>query len=337
MVIAGVSVVRERLARWLIILLLLATGLGVAVAWRARSRQDILHARMPEYGGWTPADLRATVGEPLTIQMTSDDVTHSFAVGQMDWQPVDIIPGEMSEVTLTFDRPGKYTFYCTRWCGANHWRMRGTIEVSGKEPGSPIKAEPPLYVRLGLDIDAEHHAEFLPDREPSAARGAQLKSKLPEQFVRQDYYQSHSPSAAWQDLRGEGSLSSLSDAELWDLVAYIWALHSPPEALQTGAELYRVNCAACHGETGKGDGIFANELEGDALAPDGHTTKTPTDFSESEHMLGASAAVLHGKIIRGGMGTGMPYWGPIFTDEQVWALASHLWTFQLNLNLEEKP
>ena len=31
-------------------------------------------------------------------------------------------------------------------------------------------------------------------------------------------------------------------------------------------------------------------------------------------MLGASDAILEGKIIRGGMGTGMPYWGPIFTD-----------------------
>jgi len=26
-------------------------------------------------------------------------------------------------------------------------------------------------------------------------------------------------------------------------------------------------------------------------------------------MLGASPALLHGKIVRGGMGTGMPYWG----------------------------
>ena len=45
-------------------------------------------------------------------------------------------------------------------------------------------------------------------------------------------------------------------------------------------------------------------------------------------MLGASPALLQGKIVRGGMGTGMPYWGPIFTDEQIWSLVAYLWTFQ---------
>jgi hypothetical protein len=40
-------------------------------------------------------------------------------------------------------------------------------------------------------------------------------------------------------------------------------------------------------------------------------------------MLGASPALLQGKIIRGGMGTGMPYWGPIFTEAQTWALVDY--------------
>ena len=89
---------------------------------------------MPEQGGWLPGELSATVGEPLRLRLTSEDVTHSFAIGQSQAPPVDIFPGEVSEVILTFERPGKYTYYCTRWCGANHWRMRGTIEVSGDGP-----------------------------------------------------------------------------------------------------------------------------------------------------------------------------------------------------------
>ncbi len=88
---------------------------------------------MAETGGWTPENLTAEVGEPLHLRLTSDDVMHGFAVGQTDLPPVDVIPGEITEVTLNFDRPGKYTFYCTRWCSVNHWRMRGTIEVSGPE------------------------------------------------------------------------------------------------------------------------------------------------------------------------------------------------------------
>ncbi len=57
-------------------------------------------------------------------------------------------------------------------------------------------------------------------------------------------------------------------------------------------------------------------------------TTAPADFTDPASMLGASPALLHGKITRGGMGTGMPYWGPIFTDDQIWALVDWLWTFQ---------
>ena len=38
----------------------------------------------------------------------------------------------------------------------------------------------------------------------------------------------------------------------------------------------------------------------------------------------------------GGMGTGMPMWGSIFTDEQIWTLVGYLYTFQFNYTLEVK-
>jgi hypothetical protein len=62
----------------------------------------------------------------------------------------------------------------------------------------------------------------------------------------------------------------------------------------------------------------------------GHDTISPVNFTDAKNMLGASSAILQGKIIRGGMGTGMPYWGPIFTKEQIWSLISYLWTFQFD-------
>ncbi len=67
----------------------------------------------------------------------------------------------------------------------------------------------------------------------------------------------------------------------------------------------------------------------------GHETVKPADFTDPKTMLGASPALLQGKILRGGMGTGMPYWGPIFTDEQTWALVAYLQSFQFQL--EKKP
>lgn len=319
----------------------LILGLALAIGWfRLSAAQGVVevHARVPEEGGWLPADLTARVGEPLRLRLTSDDVVHGFALGQSGMPPVDVLPGKVVETVLNFPRPGKYTFYCTRWCGVNHWRMRGTIEVTGSS-GEASEEEPPLYVRLGLDIDAEHLAETLPQERPSATRGSDFLAKVPEEFLSFEYYQSHSPAKAWMELRATSSLISSSDQEIWDLVAAIWVSHSSERSLEEGKTLFAENCAACHGETGAGDGVFAELLaSGEAgMAGEhensnmrGQMTTRPLSFVEVERMLGASPAVLHGKIVRGGMGTGMPYWGPIFTDAQVWALVGYLWTFQFS-------
>jgi mono/diheme cytochrome c family protein len=38
------------------------------------------------------------------------------------------------------------------------------------------------------------------------------------------------------------------------------------------------------------------------------------------------------------MGTGMPYWGPIFTDEQTWALVAYLYSLHsFQFDLEDRP
>jgi mono/diheme cytochrome c family protein len=321
----------EAISRFFV-LILVAGVLAIPLLVRLVDlRQGIeLRGRMAETGGWSPEIIRAQVGQPLHLSLTSDDVMHGFAVGQMDIPSVDIFPGQVSELSLTFDQPGTYTFYCTRWCGLNHWRMRGTIEVGD---AAPQPAQPPLYVSLGLDIDSPHLANQLPQGKPSGLRGAALNITLPEGYPTLDYYRSNSPAQAWQALRQEQSLAELSDAQLWDLVARLWGRAASPEGLAQGKALYSANCAACHGETGAGDGVFADELEAAGVMQDmqmsgTHGRTRPADFTDPASMLGAPPAVLHGKILRGGMGTGMPLWGSIFTDEQIWNLVAYLYTFQ---------
>jgi cytochrome c oxidase subunit 2 len=102
----------EWVARLLVAFLVVAVIAAVGVSWLFRPQTPLLHARMAETGGWTPENLTAVVGQPLRLRLTSDDVTHSFAMGQNDQPPVDVKPGEITEVTINFDRPGKYTFYC---------------------------------------------------------------------------------------------------------------------------------------------------------------------------------------------------------------------------------
>lgn len=56
--------------------------------------------------------------------------------------------------------------------------------------------------------------------------------------------------------------------------------------------------------------------------------QAPADFMDPKQMIGASPALLQGKILRGGMGTGMPMWGSIFTPEEIWDLVAYLYSFQ---------
>jgi mono/diheme cytochrome c family protein/plastocyanin len=316
----------EVLSRILIVSgILLAIGAPLLL-W---ARTPLIHAHMAENGGWTPDVLKTAVGKPLHLRLTSDDVMHGFAVGQMEMEAVDVEPGRVTDITLTFDKPGIYTFFCTRWCGVNHWRMRGTIEVTGAA-ASPEPVSPPLYVSLNLDIDAPHGSPISPGTQPSAINGQKLiASLLIDRSA--DYYRSHSPYQAFEELNGV----SLTEQQRWDVVAYIWQSNTTPDALASGKKLYGQNCATCHGENGAGNGVFADDLA--ALGQDSiqtmagaedMTIQTPVDFTDAGRMLGASPALLQGKILRGGMGTGMPMWGSIFTEKQIWDLIAYIYSFQ---------
>jgi len=320
----------EFLSRLLIITgVLLAVGVPV-ILWM---RTPLIHVSMAEEGGWTPNTLKAEIGKPLTLHLTSDDVMHGFAVGQTDMDPVDVAPGKVTDVTLTFDKAGTYTFFCTRWCGLNHWRMRGTIEVGGAVSDVQMPAVP-LYVTLGIDIDAPHEAPTVPGSRPSALNGQKFLTSLDlNTMSSSDFYRTHSPYQVFEELK----TTSLSDAEKWDVVAAIWQSNTGPASLNNGKQLYAQNCAACHGETGGGDGVFADDLAESGQAAMQTMSgsietmqQAPADFTDPERMLGASPALLQGKILRGGMGTGMPMWGSIFTEEQIWDLVSYLYSFQFD-------
>jgi mono/diheme cytochrome c family protein/plastocyanin len=316
------------------ILIVAGTLIAIGVPLFFWMRTPLIHARMADTGGWSPDVIHAEVGQPLHLSLTSDDVIHGFAVGQMDArsaESVDVEPGKVTDVTLTFDQPGIYTFFCTRWCGVNHWRMRGTIEIAGPAADSEPAPDIPLYVTLGIDIDAPHEAPVVPDDQPTAIRGQELASELDmATFLNPDVYLANSPYRVFESL---GS-TSLRDSEKWDVVAYIWQSNTTPEALANGKELYAQNCAACHGENGAGDGVFADDLaaagEASMQSMSGSMDmmmQTSVDFTDTSRMLGASPALLEGKILRGGMGTGMPMWGSIFSGQQIQDLIAYLYSF----------
>ena len=95
----------------------LVAAITVPLTVYALDRAQVVevHARIAEAGGWSASSLTATVGEPLRLRLVSDDMPHGFAVGQTGWPEIELKPNAPMETTLVFERPGRYTYYCTRW------------------------------------------------------------------------------------------------------------------------------------------------------------------------------------------------------------------------------
>lgn len=273
-----------------------------------------LVARAPEVGGWDPEYITVNKGDTVRLRITGHYIVHGFAIGKLGIDVGPIVPGEIATVEFVADKVGRFTYYCNVWCDPYHYRMRGTLEVV--DPAAPddliVAEEEPSFA--GLDIDSPHEAEFYPATRPSAVRGQALADQI--ELPAPGDLRSQSPSAVFKAIRQGDSAASLSDEEVWDLVAYLWSTATTPERVATGEALYAKNCAACHGETGGGDGPGGRYME-----------ERPTDFTDARTMAGGSSEIYYAKTRRGGMGTGMPYWGFIFTEEETWGVVDYLWTF----------
>lgn len=79
---------------------------------------------------WSFLPNRITVpaGSTITFYVTSKDVIHGF---QLEGTNINmmIIPGEVSRLTATFDKPGTYNFVCHEYCGVGHHTMYGQLVV----------------------------------------------------------------------------------------------------------------------------------------------------------------------------------------------------------------
>ena len=81
-----------------------------------------------------PSEIKVAVGTTLTVVLKSDDTTHGFRI-KGEGVNVQIPKRGRGTVTATFTpaKAGKYTFECSRVCGAGHGFMRGTIVVVERE------------------------------------------------------------------------------------------------------------------------------------------------------------------------------------------------------------
>jgi mono/diheme cytochrome c family protein len=113
----------------------------------------------------------------------------------------------------------------------------------------------------------------------------------------------------------------LNEQQRWDVTNYIYSLHYTPDQLVQGKTLWQENCAACHGDTGTGDGPNAN----------GSARPVP-NFSDPAYLIPHSDTDLW-KTVTNGLGPLMPAFNDKLTDDQRWAVVGYM----RSLNWEGDP
>lgn len=87
---------------------------------------------------FSPSAIAIEEGEEVELRIKSDDTSHGFRIVGT---PTNLaIPkrgkGEIS-VVVKMDKAGRYTFECSRMCGAGHNFMRGELVVRERGAGTP--------------------------------------------------------------------------------------------------------------------------------------------------------------------------------------------------------
>ena len=89
---------------------------------------------------FTPDHITLAKGQPVTLQLTSTDVTHGFMIRAFRID-TDIKPGKVTEVTVTPATAGTFNAICDHYCGLGHGAMKMTIVVeehTAKAPAAKI-------------------------------------------------------------------------------------------------------------------------------------------------------------------------------------------------------
>ncbi|HEX7973421.1 MAG TPA: c-type cytochrome [Anaerolineales bacterium] len=125
--------------------------------------------------------------------------------------------------------------------------------------------------------------------------------------------------ASWFSVVTQGNLerfmppfASLTDRQRWDVVAYAYTLSATPDSVAKGAELFKANCARCHGDQAKGDGPDAAGL-----------AKPPRDLTGQAFMASQAAANLF-QTITTGVAPSMPAFGNNLSETERWDLTDYL-------------
>lgn len=82
--------------------------------------------------GIMTGELHVPVGQDVQLNLSAQDVIHSFWVPQFRMKQ-DVIPGQTTEYRFTATKEGTFPIVCTELCGSYHGSMRTQLVVHSQE------------------------------------------------------------------------------------------------------------------------------------------------------------------------------------------------------------
>ena len=104
--------------------MLAASGAGVL----AQGGERVVKVRARKFL-FTPAEIALKKGEPVTLELVTEDVFMGFNVPDLKVRS-DIVPGKVMRLRFTPDKAGTFPFLCDVFCGDGHETMSGKITVT---------------------------------------------------------------------------------------------------------------------------------------------------------------------------------------------------------------
>lgn len=103
-------------------------AVGTVVIGSAAPKEKVIKLTAKKFE-YSPAEITVKNGEPVVIEVTSEDVKHGFTLPDFGVR-IDIKPGSVNRITFTPNRVGRFTFACDVFCGGGHEDMSGTLIVT---------------------------------------------------------------------------------------------------------------------------------------------------------------------------------------------------------------
>lgn len=116
---------------WISCALALSTlAFAAVLVWQGRplaAQQPRVIDISAERFSFYPSEIRVKAGASLEIRLTSEDTMHGFHILDTEID-IEIPKRGRGTATVAFQpSAGRYTFECSRLCGAGHSFMRGVI------------------------------------------------------------------------------------------------------------------------------------------------------------------------------------------------------------------